>query len=130
MRGACGVWGSPIIGASHYAPEAPVPPPLSICVWVLKAVSERVGVWDSLDGWDNGGHCGSNVERELEAIDSCGSVGSTMESLLLEDTGGVDGNDSTVQVLGEANGLMLGLGLGHSRKDKACENLKFKNSMK
>merc|ERR1712018_582043 len=67
----------------------------AICIWILKAVSEGVGVWGnlywygylgldgwfhSLDGWfdslDNGGHCRSNVERELEAIDSCGSVGS------------------------------------------------------
>merc|ERR1712018_744223 len=115
----------------------------SICVWVLKSISEGVGVWDNLlffqGVWDNllhiyrffhsldsgGCHCGSNVERELEAIDSCGSVGSTMESLLLEDAGGVDGNDSAVQVLGEANGLMLWLGLGHGRKDKACQNQEF-----
>jgi len=106
-------------------------------IWEFNSVSEGVGVWGnlywcwylSLDGWfhslDNGGHCGSNVERELEAIDSCGSVGSAMESLLLEDAGGVDGNDSTVQVLGEANGLMLWLGLGHGRKDKACKNQEF-----
>merc|ERR1712018_725548 len=105
----------------------------SICVWVLKSISEGVGVWDNLlfiyhffHSLDSGGcHCGSNVERELEAIDSCSSVGSTMESLLLEDAGGVNGNDSTVQVLGEANGLMLWLGLGHGRKDKACQNQEF-----
>merc|ERR1719211_230532 len=57
-------------------------------IWVFKAVTEGVGVWGNLywylclDGWfhslDNGGHSRSNVERELEAIDSCGSVGSAM----------------------------------------------------
>ena len=35
MRGVYGIWGSPIIGASQDAPEAPVPPPLQMLLMIL-----------------------------------------------------------------------------------------------
>lgn len=95
---------------------------------IVKSISDGMSVLDNfgrffdlLGGYCSGSYVGVSISQWVfVAMDSSGGMGIGMKLLLSDDARSILGNDSAVQVLDEASGLVLWF--GHHRKGKACKN--------